>query len=135
MIRIMQSAIPSKNAKVIRKAGRKDRWFVAKNDRALTSERSILFQLKDAKNIREWDRMSAPFDGSQGILKLPLFVKFKYFRPDHSRFDYMNATAILADCMVKACYLVDDSARYLLPVYAPYEIDAKDPRVEITIVS
>lgn len=133
MITILQSAIPSKNAKEIRRkfAGR---LFIGKSAAALASTASIMWQLADAKKKKEWKRMLAPFDGSHGRMVQPLFVRFKYWRPDHHRFDYLNAAAILCDCLVKQKYLSDDNADVMLPVFAPYEIDADNPRVEITII-
>lgn len=132
MITILQSAIPSKNAKVIRKL-KGGRRYIAKNEDALTSTKSIMWQLADAENKREWARMRSMYLPLSHN-RTPLHIQFKYFRPDHRRFDYLNAAAIVCDCLVKQKYIPDDSADVMLPVFVPYEIDARNPRVEITLL-
>jgi hypothetical protein len=128
MISISQSAIPSKNAKVIRMT-RRGKRFVAKNNRALQSTDSIMWQLANANNKTEWVRMEVAAG-----LPVPIRLQFKYFRPDRRRFDYLNAAAILCDCLVKQKYLPDDDAGTMIPVFVPFEVDARNPRVEITII-
>jgi Holliday junction resolvase RusA-like endonuclease len=110
--------------------------FIAKPKKAKDAEDGLMIQLKS--NIREWNKMK----NSPRALSLttyekrefPLRVQFTIYRKNKQRFDYVNIIQSLADQMVKAGYLQDDSADYFIPVFEPYEVDGKNPRTEITIL-
>jgi len=64
----------------------------------------------------------------------PLRVSFKIYRETKRRFDYTNIIQGLLDAMVKADYLPDDSAEFIIPVFEKYEVDKNNPRTIISIV-
>lgn len=66
-------------------------------------------------------------------LSMPLKVYFKVYRKTRRKFDYLNIFQGLCDMMVKCGWLEDDNADVLIPVFYPYEVDKKNPRVEISI--
>lgn len=64
----------------------------------------------------------------------PLKIVFKIYRGSKRRFDFINIIQQFQDCMVKAGWIEDDNANELLPIFEPYEVDSKNPRVEISIL-
>ena len=75
----------------------------------------------------------ASFRHEAESMPLPLRLYIKIYRRTRQRFDYTNICQNLFDCMVKSNLLSDDSADQLLPVFEPYEVDNKTPRVEIRL--
>lgn len=65
---------------------------------------------------------------------LPLRLQVLIYRRTRARFDYNNICQNLFDCMKKAGLLEDDCADILLPVYEPYRVDSKTPRVEMKLL-
>lgn len=63
----------------------------------------------------------------------PLKIVFKIYRKTHRRFDYVNIVQGLQDFMVKYGWIPDDNADEIIPVFEPYEVDSKNPRVEISV--
>ena len=64
----------------------------------------------------------------------PLKIVFKIYRKTKRRFDYINIVQGLLDCMTECKWIKDDNADEVLPVFEEYEIDKKNPRVEIRIL-
>lgn len=119
---ILGELYSSKNSRRILRAG--NRFIVAKSAVAKGQESELIFQLNILR--REWQKL---IEGK----KYPLEVVFKIYRKTKRRFDYINIIQNLQDCMVKANWLPDDDMEHLLPVFEPYEVDKKNPRVEIFI--
>lgn len=63
----------------------------------------------------------------------PYHIWFKIYRKTKGRFDYVNIIQLLLDCMVKDNWLDDDNANEIIPVFEPYEVDNKNPRVIIGV--
>lgn len=110
----------SKNSKRIVKFGNRPALIPSKQ--YMASVAPIEQQL--VLNRGNWRRMVAD-------IPMPLKVVFKIYRKTHRRFDYVNIIQGLQDLMVKCDWLPDDNADMLLPVFLEYEVDKKNPRVEI----
>lgn len=114
----------SKNSKQIVKRG--NRPFLIKSKFALLKEAELELELYRLKPT--WDANFAP------LITIPQLITIKCYRATNRRFDYNNVTQLLFDCMVKAGYFVDDSAKYLLYCTLPHELDRQNPRTEITLL-
>lgn len=66
-------------------------------------------------------------------LSKPLKIVFKIYRQTKRRFDYINIVQQFQDCMVKSGWIPDDNANEMIPVFLPYEVDKKNPRVEVSV--
>jgi len=135
VITIFGTLYSSKNSKQLFKNRGTGKMFIAKSNKSKGAESGLLIQLKS--NIVEWAKMKhTKFIGVQQLIlkSYPYRVQFKIYRKNKQRFDYVNIIQSLADQMVKAGYLPDDSADYFIPVFEPYEVDKQNPRCEITIL-
>lgn len=126
MITIYGELYSSKNSKQIVWNKKTKKPFLTKSANSLKSEKDLLIQLQSAK--LEWLSMVGKNPS------YPLAVSFKIYRRTNSRFDYTNIIQLLLDCMVKCGYFPDDDAKHLIPVFAPFEVDKANPRVEIRLV-
>lgn len=72
--------------------------------------------------------------GAVRELPRPLKINFKVYRRTRRKFDYTNIVQSLLDCMVKAGWLEDDAADFVIPSFSPYGVDPKNPRVEISVI-
>ena len=126
MITIHGTLYSSKNHTQILRNRNTGKSFVSKPKKTKQAESGLLLQLN--ANKKEWGRMESSHTD------YPLRVQFKIYRKTKQRFDYSNICQSIFDLMVKAGYLPDDSADYFIPVFEPYEVDPKNPRVEITIL-
>lgn len=125
MITILGELYSSKNSRQIYHVG--DRNIIAKSDKSKGQERSLTLQLKTKR--AEWLRMRSNYPVLQ-----PLRVAFKIYRRTHQRFDYTNIIQGLLDAMVEAQLIQDDNADCIIPIFHPFKIDMKNPRVEISLV-
>jgi len=123
MITINGELYSSKNSKQI--AYRGGRAVLLSSKAVQKAKEPLLWELKLKQ--RTWHDMAK---GKE----YPLRVGFMIYRRTKGRFDYINMIQHLCDCMVEMEYLPDDNANYLIPVFLPYEVDPKNPRVEITIL-
>ena len=98
--------------------------FVAKSKSAKADEFDFWVQLTNQRET--WLAMVAgkPY---------PLKITFHFRRGTHSRFDYVNMAQGILDAMVKAMYLPDDCADYVIPVFEPYRVDKHHPGCDLTI--
>lgn len=126
MIIIIGNLYSSKNHKRIVFNSRTKKPFLIKAKKTLEAEDGLLIQLQSKKSA--WLKMVGKEPS------YPLAVSFKIYRQTKQRFDYVNLVQSICDLMIKAGYLPDDSADYFIPVFSPYEVDKKNPRVEIRIV-
>ena len=113
----------SKNSKRIVKFGNKMALIASKQ--YMASVKPIEQQL--VLNRGKWLRMSENVPS-------PLKIVFKIYRKTKRRFDYINIVQGLLDCMTECKWIKDDNADEVLPVFEEYEIDKKNPRVEIRIL-
>lgn len=116
----------SKNSRQVLKAGN-GRIYVAKSDVAKRQEKELTEMLYFIMPSWSYE--------IRKIKDFPVKIRFKIYRKTHRRFDYVNIIQNLLDCMVKAKWLPDDSADYVIPVFDNYEVDAKNPRVEIEVLN
>ena len=93
------------------------------------AQQDKLFASELEKNYFKWAQMT------KNVKSFPLKVGFYVYRATHRRWDWMNILQGLADAMVRAGYLEDDSAKFFTPVFLGFDVDKDDPRVEISIVS
>lgn len=64
----------------------------------------------------------------------PLKVGFYFYRKSRHRFDYINATQIIQDMMVKHGWLPDDNSDELHPYFIGYEHHKEKPGVKISLL-
>lgn len=131
MITIPGRLYSSKNSKQIKHLHdplKGKRTIIAKSDKAFQNFKDIHIQLLDADRRTAWARMLVG-------KTYPLKVKFTYYPPDHGEWDYMNMFQNLADAMQKANWIVNDSYKYLIPVFDENVIvDKINPRVELNVL-
>lgn len=114
----------SKNSKQIFKT-KEGRSFIAKSSAAMKNEKTLLRVLTLYR--QQWQAM---IKGKE----YPLRMQIKIYRRTDIRFDYINIVQLLFDCMQKVGWLPDDDSKHLIPIFEPYEIDRKNPRVEIEVL-
>jgi hypothetical protein len=95
---------------------------------------AFLWQLKDAKNKEIWRqfKLNSSANNNGNIYPIQLYIKI--YRKTKRQFDYNNIIQGLQDMLVETEYLPDDNANYLIPHFAPYEVDPKNPRVLLNII-
>lgn len=113
----------SKNSRRIMRS-RRGKPFVSKSLRAKEDEG--LFAMQLYRQRETWESM---IEGRT----FPIIVLFQFTRATRRRFDYVNIAQGVLDAMVKAEYLPDDSADYVIPAFVPYEVDKTCPGCVITI--
>lgn len=77
-------------------------------------------------------------------LSYPLIIQFTFVRGSQHDFDYCNACQTCEDIMkddykkgvlVKKGWIPDDSMKYLIPEFAPFEYDKSNPGVRIKLIT
>lgn len=126
----MQITLPielhsSKNGQQIVYNKRLERMLVVKKKSAREQDNELKVLLM--ANKRTWQKMCEDKE-------FPLKVGFYVYRQTKRRFDWVNIVQGLQDAMVKNGWLPDDSAIYLTPVFLGWDVDSKNPRVEITVL-
>ena len=122
MITIPCELYSSKNSRRILKGGNK--LIIAKSKVAKEQESFLTaFMLLQRK---KW------FEELKGK-EFPIRLSLRIYRKTRRRWDWVNIVQNLFDCMVKAGWLPDDDAEHLTPVFDGWEVDAKNPRVEIKV--
>lgn len=115
----------SKNSRKFVRNRRTGQTFIVKSARAQQQEKVLDALLNQNKEI--WYEMVKE-------KKYPLRVGFYIYRKTRMRWDWVNIIQGLADAMVKAGYIEDDSAFYFTPYFIGWDIDKNNPRVEITVL-
>ena len=123
LIRIDGEIHSSKNSRRIMRT-RKGQPFIAKSVKSKEDEGSFAIQLYEQRET--WEKMT-------NGLRYPLKITFLFFRSSKRRFDYVNMAQGVLDAMVKAEYLPDDSADYVIPEFLPYMVDKKNPGCDLTV--
>ena len=124
MITLPIELYSSKNSKQILLNRKTNKRYIGKSKAALTSEKELLSILPLYRH--QFGKLI------KGKGK-PYRISFKIYRKTRARFDYVNIVQLLLDCMVKDKWLEDDNANEIIPVFDPYEVDGKNPRVEINV--
>jgi Holliday junction resolvase RusA-like endonuclease len=81
-----------------------------------------------------WKAQAKQFRKESKDLGKPLYIEFKFYRKSRHKFDLINIAQAVQDAMVNYDWIDDDNADELVPVFATYEYDNKNPRVEIKIL-
>lgn len=100
--------------------------FITKSKKAKEHEKTLGVLLKDNNRRRQWAAMTEDKE-------FPLKVHVLVYRRTHGIFDYGNIFQNFWDAMKRGGYLIDDSARFLEPVYEPYIKDKNNPRVVLWV--
>jgi Holliday junction resolvase RusA-like endonuclease len=66
--------------------------------------------------------------------KLPAKIAFTFVRGTRHKFDYINPAQTVQDDMVKAGWIEDDNAEFILPVFVQYTYNKEEPGVYIEIL-
>lgn len=82
----------------------------------------------------DWAKGRLAFEKLCENKEFPLKISFYFKRETKRRFDYVNVAQLPLDLMVKYCWIPDDSADYVIPVFAGYEIDKTEPGVFINVL-
>lgn len=117
----------SKNSRQFFKNKYTGKTYLSKSKRAKEQESDLFSKLNTAQNINKWMKMGKNKE-------FPLKVGFYIVRKTHRRWDWQNIIQGVADALVKAGYLPDDSAVYFTPVYLGWEVNKEKPSVTITII-
>ena len=115
----------SKNSRKFVRNKRTGQTFIVKSARAQEQEKTLGVLLERHKPM--WMQMVKE-------KKYPLRVGFYIYRRTRIRWDWVNIIQGLADAMVKAGYMEDDSAFFFTPVFIGWDIDKEHPRVEISVL-
>lgn len=115
----------SKNGQQIIYNKRLDRPMVIK--KAIARQQDNQLKILLMANKRIWDKMIEDKE-------YPIKVGFYVYRKTRRRFDWINIVQGLQDAMVRNNYLPDDSAIYLTPYFLGWDVDSKNPRVEISVL-
>ena len=114
----------SKNSRRILVNRKTNKPFVAKSQKSKADEESFAVQFSN--NRETWEKMIA---GAE----YPLEIVFEFRRATRGAFDYVNLAQGLLDAMVKAGYVPDDNADYIIPVFVPYSVSKEHPGCVITV--
>jgi Holliday junction resolvase RusA-like endonuclease len=116
---ILPGNTPSlKNSKRIVQAGQRPRLIPSKAYQKWAAP--LLWQLKQCELVgRQW--------------RYPVQIDFHFYRKDKSRFDFINLGQGPLDLLVELGILADDDMRHVVPGKWAWEVDKKNPRVELVI--
>ena len=125
MITIQGELYSSKNSREIKFNRKTKKMFVGKSDVSYNNEKDLLQILPLYRQ-----KFLSMLEGKEK----PYRIGFKIYRKTKRRFDYINIVQNIFDCMVKSGWLEDDDANNVIPFFEPYEVDPKNPRVDIFII-
>ena len=80
-----------------------------------------------------WKLYKQKFDKMVRGKERPYNVALFFIRDSRRRFDYINIAQIIFDLMVDYSYLCDDSAEYVIPIFAGYAVDKEKSGVIISV--
>ena len=113
----------------------------SKNGRRLTGRYFIVSKQTQRyyKNSKKyWVEYKKEFKkllkGKDSQNKTPYRITFKFVRKSRHKFDYINPAQTVQDDMVKAGWIEDDNADFIIPVFEHYTYDKKNPGVYIEIL-
>ncbi len=108
----------------------------SKNSKQWTGTRLISSgptQRYKANTAWYWKLYKQRFDKMIEGRERPYNVALFFIRDSRRRFDYINIAQIIFDLMVDYLYLCDDSAEYVIPIFAGYAVDKEKSGVIISV--
>ena len=116
----------SKNSRRIMRNQKTGLPFIAKSRSSKLDEESLSSQL--ACQYEKWKSLTSHCE-------YPIIVIFSFRRATRRRFDYANMAQGILDAMVKADYIPDDCADYVIPLFVPYVVDKDNAGCDLMVVS
>ena len=121
----------------------KHRWFIpgnvpsSKNGRRWTGKyfiasKAVVNYRKKAKEY--YQKYANEFREELKKLNLPAKISFEFIRGTRHKFDYINPAQTVQDDMVKHGWIEDDNAEFIIPAFAEYSYDKKNPGVWIELI-
>lgn len=118
-------------------------WFIpgnvpsSKNGRRWTGKyfiasKSVMNYRKKTKSY--YTEYAEEFRKVLANCKLPVYIEFEFIRSTKHKFDYINPAQTVQDDMVKHGWIEDDNADNMIPVFAKYSYDKKNPGVIIRLL-
>jgi hypothetical protein len=119
------------------------KWFIpgsvpsSKNGRRWTGKyfiasKAVMNYRKIAKDY--YAKYAEEFKAELAKHSLPARISFEFIRGSRHKFDYINPAQTVQDDMVKAGWIEDDNAEFILPVFDKYSYDKSKPGVWIEIL-
>lgn len=119
------------------------KWFIpgsvpsSKNGRRWTGKyfiasKAVMNYRKIAKDY--YAKYADDFKAELAKHSLPAKISFTFVRGSRHKFDYINPAQTVQDDMVKAGWIEDDNAEFILPVFIQYTYDKENPGVYIEIL-
>ena len=84
---------------------------------------------------RHQQKQAEEFKAELSKCTLPAKISFTFVRGTKHKFDYINPAQTVQDDMVKAGWIEDDNAEFILPVFIQYTYDKQNPGVWIEILT
>lgn len=121
----------------------KTKWFIpfnvpsSKNGRRWTgkyfiSSKTVMNYRKNSKPY--FDEYAEEFKKEFDKYETPVKIGFTFVRGTKHKFDYINPAQTIQDDMVKAGWIEDDNADFIIPVFENYTYDKNNPGVYIEIL-
>jgi hypothetical protein len=82
-----------------------------------------------------YEKYAEEFKAELSKCTLPAKISFTFVRGTKHKFDYINPAQTVQDDMVKAGWIEDDNAEFILPVFIQYTYDKQNPGVWIEILT
>ena len=119
------------------------KWFIpgnvpsSKNGRRWTGKyfiasKATMTYRKDTKSY--YEDYAAPFKKVLAKYEFPVKIGFTFHRGSRHKFDYLNPAQTVQDDMVKAGWIEDDNAEFMIPAFEQYIYDKENPGVWIEIL-
>jgi hypothetical protein len=121
----------------------RNKWFIpfnvpsSKNGRRWTgkyfiSSKTTMTYRKNTKD--HYTKHAKAFKKEFDKYQTPVKIGFTFIRGSRHKFDYINPAQTVQDDMVKAGWIEDDNADFIIPVFEHYTYDKKNPGVYIEIL-
>ncbi len=119
------------------------RWWIpgnvpsSKNGRRWTGKyfiasKAVMNYRKATKHI--YLKYTDDFKKELAKQELPVKIRFEFIRGSRHKFDYINPAQTVQDDMVKAGWIEDDNAEFMIPAFDQYEYNKENPGVYIEII-
>tara|TARA_R110002020_G_scaffold107192_2_gene249093 strand:- start:1783 stop:2214 length:432 start_codon:yes stop_codon:yes gene_type:complete len=119
------------------------KWFIpgsvpsSKNGRRWTGKyfiasKAVVNYRKIAK--KHYAKYADEFKEELAKKTLPVHISFEFIRGTRHKFDYINPAQTVQDDMVKAGWIEDDNAEFIIPVFQKYTYNKSNPGVWIEIL-
>jgi len=119
------------------------KWWIpgnvpsSKNGRRWTGKyfiasKTVMNYRKDTKDY--YEKYAIEFKEELKKYTLPVKIRFTFIRGSRHKFDYLNPAQTVQDDMVKAGWIEDDNAEFMIPAFDQYEYNKENPGVYIEII-